>query len=109
MATTRKPTKPKTSADLKAQLETAKRRLKDLEQRAYEEELTELIKATNIVADFAKIQAKVTDIKPTAILSAIGAAVGIKRLEVAQAEPKPRKATDPNKPSKPRAKKTAGK
>jgi hypothetical protein len=53
MATTRKPTKPKTSADLKAQLETAKRRLKELEQRAYAEELTELIKSTNIVADFA--------------------------------------------------------
>jgi len=43
MATTRKPTKPKTSADLKAQLETAKQRLKQLEQRAYLEELTELI------------------------------------------------------------------
>ena len=109
MATTRKPTKPKTSADLKAQLETAKKRLKELEQRAYAEELTELIKATNIVADFAKIQAKVTDIKPTAILSAIGVAVGIKRLEVAQAEPKPRKPADPDKPRKPRAKKTTGK
>ena len=109
MATTRKPTKPKTSAQLKEQLETAKKRLKELEQRAYAEELTELIAATNIVADFAKIQAKVTDIKPTAILSAIGVAVGIKRLEVAQAEPKPRKPADPNKPRKPRAKKPAGK
>ena len=34
MATTRKPTKPKTSADLKEQLEAAKRRLRDLAQRA---------------------------------------------------------------------------
>ena len=109
MATTRKPTKPKTSADLKAQLETAKRRLKKLEQRAYAEELTELIKATNIVADFAKIQARVTDIKLTAILSAIGVAVGIKRLQVTQAEPKPRKTADPDKQRKHRAKKTAGK
>ena len=109
MATTRKPTKPKTSADLKAQLETAKKRLKELEQRAYAEELTEMIAATNIVADFAKIQARVTDIKPTAILRAIGVAVGIKRLEVAQAEPKPRKPADPDKTRKPRAKKTAGK
>jgi hypothetical protein len=57
MATTRKPTKPKTSADLKAQLEAAKKRLADLEKRAYAEELSELIKSTNIVADFAKIQA----------------------------------------------------
>ena len=109
MATTRKPTKPKTSADLKAQLLSAKKRFEDLEKRAYAEELSELIKSTNIVADFAKIQARVTDIKPTAILSAIGVAVGIKRLEVAQAEPKPRKPADPNKPRKPRAKKTAGK
>lgn len=30
----RKPTQPKTSANLKAQLETAKRRLRDLAQRA---------------------------------------------------------------------------
>ena len=106
---TRKPTKPKTSAELKEKLEIAKKRLKELEQRAYAEELTELIATTNIIADFAKIQARVTDIKPTAILSAIGVAVGIKRLEVAQAEPKPRKPADPNKPRKPRAKKTTGK
>ena len=66
-----------------------------------------MIKATNIVADFAKIQARVTDIKPTAILSAIGVAVGIKRLEVKQAEPPKRKPADTNKPKKPRAKKSA--
>ena len=107
MATTRKPTKPKTSADLKAQLETAKKRLKELEQRAYAEELTELIKATNIVADFAKIQARVKDIKEVAILAAVGAAVGIKRLEIKQAEPPKRKPADPNKPKKPRAKKSS--
>ena len=64
MATTRKPTKPKTSADLKAQLLAAKKRLADLEKRAYAEELSELIKSTNIVADFAKIQARVTGIPP---------------------------------------------
>ena len=106
---TRKPRGTTTSAELKEKLEVAKKRLKELEQRAYAEELTELIATTNIVADFAKIQVKVTDIKPTAILSAIGVAVGIKRLEVAQAEPKPRKPADPNKPRKPRAKKTTGK
>jgi hypothetical protein len=31
-----------------------------------------MITATGIVADFAKIQAKVTDIQPIAILSAVG-------------------------------------
>ena len=109
MATTRKPTKPKTSAEMKLQLEAARKRLADLEQRAYAEELTELINSTNIVADFAKIQAKVKSIQPPAILAAIGAAVGIKRLQVAQAEPTPRKPADPNKPKNPRSKKTAGK
>ena len=107
MATTHKPTKPKTSADLKSQLEAAKKRLADLEKRAYAEELSELIKSTNIVADFAKIQARVTDIKDVAILAAIGTAIGIKRLEVKQAEPPKRKPADTNKPKKPRAKKSA--
>jgi hypothetical protein len=79
---TRRPTKPKTSADLKAQLAEAKKRLADLEKRAYAEELTELINATSIVADFVKIKARVKDINDVAILAAVGAAVGIKRLEV---------------------------
>ena len=106
---TRKPTKPKTSVDLKAQLAEAKKRLADLEKRAYAEELTELINATSIVADFVKIKARVKDINDVAILAAVGAAVGIKRLEVKQLEPAKRKPADPNKASKPRAKKPAGK
>ena len=53
-------------------METVKQRLKEFEQREYVEELSGLIKPTKIVADFAKIQAKVTDIKPIAIFSAIG-------------------------------------
>ena len=109
MATTRKPTKPKTSAEMKLQLEAARKRLADLEQRAYAEELTELINSTNIVADFAKIQAKVKSIQPPAILAAIGAAVGIKRLVVTQTDPTPRAPADPNKVKKPRTKKTAAK
>jgi hypothetical protein len=61
-----------------------------------------LIAGTNIVADFAKIQSRVTDIKPVAILAAIGNAVGIKRLDVKQADAPKRKAADPSKPRKPR-------
>jgi hypothetical protein len=41
-----------------------------------------LINATSIVADFVKIKARVKDINDVAILAAVGAAVGIKRLEV---------------------------
>ncbi len=103
MATTRKPSKPKTSAELKQQLDAARRRVAALEQRAYAEELTELIRSTNIVADFAKIQSRLTDVKPTAILAAVASAVGLKRVEVTQTPPLPRKPADPNKPKKPRA------
>jgi len=102
---TRRTATPKTSAELKAQLEQAKQRLAELEKRAYAEELTELIATTSIVDEFRKIQARVTDIQPTAILAAIGTAVGIKRLEVKQSAPVKRKLADPNKPAKPRAKK----
>jgi len=100
---TRKSSRAKTSAELREQLEAAKKKLELLEQRAYAEELYELIlRETNIIADFAKIQNKVTDIKPVTILSAIGHAVGIRRLKVEQAATPPRKPADPSKPRKPR-------
>jgi len=102
----RKPSKAKTSAELREQLEAARKKLADLEQRAYAEELFELIRETNIISDFAKIQSKVTDIKPAVILKAIGHAVGMRRLTVEQGAPAPRKPADPNKPRKPRASKT---
>jgi uncharacterized iron-regulated protein len=104
---TRKPSTPKTSTELKQQLAQAKERLAELEKRAYAEEINELISATNIVADFAKVQASVTDIDATVILAAIGIAVGIKRLEVKQADAVKRKPADPNKPRKSGAKKPA--
>ncbi len=96
---TRKPRVTKTSAELKQELEEAKKKIAELEKRAYAEELTELIKSTSIVADFAKIQAKAKDITPLAILEAVASAVGIKRLQVTQAPPATRK---------PRAAKIAG-
>lgn len=102
MATTRKPSTPKTSAEIKQQLDAAKKRVALLEQLAYAEELTELIRTTNIIPDFAKIQAKATGIEATAILQAIGNAAGIKRLVVTLSAPAQRKPVDPNKPKKPR-------
>lgn len=104
---TRKPATPKTSAELKAQLEDARKKLADLERRAYAEELHELIRSTSIVAEFNKIQALAKDIKPTAILAAIGDAIGIKRLEIKQASAPTRKPADPSKPRKPRAPKAS--
>jgi DNA mismatch repair ATPase MutS len=98
---TRKPSTPKTSTELKQQLAQAKERLAELEKRAYAEEINELISATTMVADFAAIQKRVSDIDATVILATLGAAVGIKRLEVKQLEAPKRKPADPNKPKKP--------
>ncbi len=92
---TRKPRTSKTSDELKKELEAAKRKIADLEKRAYAEELTELIKSTNIVADFTKIKSKVKDIKPVAILQAIASAVGLKRVQIVEPEPVKRKPRSP--------------
>ena len=81
----------KSSAELLKEIEAAKARLAALEQRAYAGQLDEMIKRTTIAQDFAAIQSKVTDISPLAILSAVGAAVGIKRLVITQSEPVKRK------------------
>jgi hypothetical protein len=81
----------KSSAELLKEIEAAKARLAALEQRAYAGQLDEMIKSTTIVQDFAAIQSRVTDISPLAILSAVGAAVGIKRLVITQSEPVKRK------------------
>jgi len=81
--------KAKTAADLKAELEKAKANLAALEQRAYAEELNEVIAKTKIVTDFNSIKAnsKATDLT---ILAAIGKAVGIPRLVITQSEVKKR-------------------
>jgi hypothetical protein len=81
----------KTSADLLKDIAATKARLALLEKRAYAGQLDEMIKSTSIVKDFATIQSKVTDISPLAILSAVGAAVGIKRLVLTQSDAVPRK------------------
>lgn len=81
--------KAKTAADLKAELEKAKANLAALEQRAYAEELNEVISKTNIISDYNTIKAnsKATDLT---ILAAIGKAVGIPRLVITQSEVKKR-------------------
>lgn len=80
----------KTAAELKAELEAAKKRVAALEAKAYEGELTEAITASNIVSEFEKIKARYKDISPVNILQAIGKAVKIPRIVVTQSEPKPR-------------------
>jgi hypothetical protein len=84
MATTRKPKIAKTSAELKQELELAKRKVAELEQRAFAEELGELIKNSAIVAAFTEIKSKATGATDTVILTAIANAVGIKRIAITQ-------------------------
>lgn len=87
---TRAPRKSMTADDYKEKLEKAKAALKALEEKAYATELDDLIKNQNIVSAFNVIKANAKDISDIAILTAIGKAVGIKRLEITQTEPKKR-------------------
>ena len=82
--------KKKTAAELKAELEAAKKRVANLEAKAYEGELAEAIAASTIVSQFNEIKAKYTDIAPTNILQAIGKAAKIPRVVVTQSEPQKR-------------------
>lgn len=88
MATTTR--KKKTAADLKADLEAAKRRVAALEAKAYEGELTEAVAKSSIVTEFNKIKDHYKDVSAVNILQAIGKAVKVPRLVVSQAEPKAR-------------------
>jgi len=97
--------KVKTAAELKTDLEKAKQKVKELEQRAYAGELEEFVKKTNIVSDFNKIKANVNGANDLVILAAIGKAAGIARLQISQSPAPKRGPADPNKPKKTTAKK----
>lgn len=86
--------KKKTAAELKADLEAAKKRVALLEAKAYEEELLERIRTSKILDEFNSIKADFKDVAPLTILSVIGKAVKIPRLKVTQTEPVPRKSTN---------------
>lgn len=81
---TRAPRKSLSAQELKAKLEKAKLAVKELEQRAYAEELDEIIKKQNIISSFNVIKANTKGISDIAILTAIGKACGIPRLEITQ-------------------------
>ena len=82
--------KKKTAAELKSDLEAAKKRVAALEAKAYEGELTEAVAKSSIVTEFNKIRNSYKDVGAVNILQAIGKAVKIPRVVVTQAEPKPR-------------------
>lgn len=90
MATAKRTRTTKSAATLMEELEKAKAKLKDLEQKAYAGELKEAIASTTIVAEFKKIKERYKDVSPVNILQAIGVAVQIPRVVVTQTEVKPR-------------------
>lgn len=91
-ATTAKKTtrNKKTAAQMKADLEKAKKRVAALEAKAYEGELAEAIAASTIVSEFNKIKTRYKNIPPINIHQTVGNAVKITRVQVTQTEPKPR-------------------
>jgi hypothetical protein len=76
-------TKP-TEKELLAKVEKAKALVKALESRAYAEELDSLIAKHKIVDVYNEIRKEVPDISNLEILSAIGRACGIARLDITQ-------------------------
>ena len=85
--------KKKSIADLKADLEAAKRKVALLEQKAYQGQLSELIKSANFVADYKAVKAALDSVSDVAILTGIAKACGAKHIQITQVAPvkRPRK------------------
>lgn len=79
--------KPKSAADLKAELAKLREKIKAIESKAYEGELVESINATNVVQQFKALCEKHKDVAAVNILQAIGKAAGIPRVVVSQSTP----------------------
>lgn len=74
----------KTAEQLKKDVELAEQKLIALKRKAFAGEITEMIKNSSIKAEFDKILKEAKGVSDVAILEAIGAFVGIKRLIVTQ-------------------------
>jgi len=91
-ASEKKTRKAKTAAELKADLEKAKKRVAELEQKAYAGELAELIKKQNIVSSINLIKANIKGVNLIMIITAVAKAAGLARVEITQKPPVKRKA-----------------
>ena len=92
--------KEKTTADIKVALAAARKKVSMLEQKAYEGELTELIKAAHFVTDYAAVKKSLSSVSDAVILSAIAKAVGAKRMQITQSPPAKRKPKATDTPAK---------
>lgn len=84
--------KPKTAADLKAEIAAKQKKLAELELLEYADQLQAEIKTLRVPELFKKLKEAVNGSTDIAILAAMGKVMGIKRLVVQQAPVKPRKA-----------------
>ena len=91
--TEKKPRKPKTVEQLRADLAAAKQKVADLEQKAYKSELSALIAASHFKADYDAIKSKIPGISDTAMIAEIAKACGALRMQISQAPKKPRSTT----------------
>jgi hypothetical protein len=85
-ATIKKPRAKATPEKIKADLEAARKKVQQLEQKAYAVEINEQIAKANIIASFNSIKEKLkaNKVSDIVILTAIATAVGIKRVEITQ-------------------------
>lgn len=74
----------KTAEQLIKEVENAEKKLMALKKRAFSGQITEMIKKSSIKAEFDQILKNANGVSDVAILEAIGAVVGIKRLVVSQ-------------------------
>ena len=81
----------KTADELKKEVILAEQKLINLKKRAFAGEVNELIKNSSIKAEFDKIMKDAKGVTDIAILEAIGAIVGIKRLVISQSPKATRK------------------
>lgn len=85
-----KPRKVKTAEDLKAAMAAAEGRLKKAKTAYHKTALDEAMKSSGFAELFKKLKASTKDVSDIDLLSALAASIGIKRLTITQAPPKPR-------------------
>jgi len=83
--------KTKTAAELKADLEAFKKRVADAEAKEYGAAIEAALMKQNVISGINVVKANVVNANELMILRKIGELLKIKRLEITQSDPKPRK------------------
>jgi len=83
--------KKKTAAELRADLEAAKKRVADAEAKEYGAAIEAALMKQNVISGINVVKANVANANELMILRKIGELLKIKRLDITQSDPKPRK------------------